>query len=242
VVVNCEALKKHMIEDEGVPGAKVHLCYNGVDATVFHPGSTERPAAVAGASLVIGIVCALRTEKRLDLLLTAFSRVRGLRTGMKLLVVGSGPLLTSITDQARSLGIEQNCVFQPATSEVADWMRAIDIFVLPSSSEAFSNALLEAMASGCCPVGSRVGGTPELIAHGERGLLFESGSVEDLAEKLATLIQDERLRSALAAEAVRFTHSRLSMRHVLENMEEFYAGLLGESTHPTGRFATPASP
>ena len=136
----------------------------------------------------------LRPEKALDLLQESFARIRHLQPGMKLLIVGSGPELPRLQINGQRLGIQNDCVFEPATSQVPQYLRALDIFVLCSRSEAFSNTLLEAMACGCCAVGSQVGGTPELIGNDERGLLFRPGDAGDLAEKLTTLIGNERLR------------------------------------------------
>jgi glycosyltransferase involved in cell wall biosynthesis len=95
-------------------------------------------------------------------------------------------------------------------------MRAIDIFVLPSYSEAFSNSLLEAMACGCCVVGSRVGGTPELIGENERGLLFQSRNVEDLAEKLLLLARNTELRKQLGTRASEWARTELSIERAVE--------------------------
>jgi len=226
VVVNCEAMRRHLMEDEKVPGHRIYLCYNGVDTRLFHPAPGARTPALAGASLVLGVVCALRPEKRLDLLVEAFARVRHLQPGMKLGVVGSGDELPALQALAQRLGLAGDVVFQPATRDVAAWLQAMDIFVLPSSSEAFSNALLEGMACGCCPVGSRVGGTPELIADGERGLLFEPGSAPDLAAKLALLITRSDLRQGFAAAAALFARENLSLERNLRRMEHLYAALL----------------
>jgi glycosyltransferase involved in cell wall biosynthesis len=108
-------------------------------------------------------------------------------------------------------------------------MRTIDIYVLPSLSEAFSNALLEAMACGCCPVGSRVGGTPELIADGERGLLFEPGNVEDLAAKLSLLIENPSLRRRYADASAAFAHGTLDIRMAAAQLADRYTALLERS-------------
>jgi glycosyltransferase involved in cell wall biosynthesis len=123
------------------------------------------------------------------------------------------------------MGIAGDCTFVPATGNVAEWLRAIDIFVLPSRSEALSNSLLEAMACGCCPVASRVGGNLELIRHGENGMLFEAGDVEQLSDVLQTLVQLRTLREQLAARA-RCTAQRLSMAASARRMEEIYAEFL----------------
>jgi glycosyltransferase involved in cell wall biosynthesis len=227
VTVNCQAMRRHLVEDERVSPHRIHLCYNGVDTAVFHPFGRARLAVLEPAPLVIGVVCALRPEKRVDLLLEAFAQVRHLQPGMKLAVVGSGDLLPALQALAHKLDLAAGCAFQPATPEVAAWLRAIDIFVLPSSSEAFSNALLEAMACGCCPVGSRVGGTPELIEDGERGLLFTPGSAADLAAKLALVITQEALRTRLAAAAAAFARERLHAGLAVRRMADLYQAWLG---------------
>jgi L-malate glycosyltransferase len=228
VVVNCEYLRRQLRDNEKVPAGLIHLCYNGIDTGVFHARRGERPAALRGASLVIGAVCALRPEKDLATLLEAFASVHDCAPGMKLAVVGSGPCLADLEERARTLGIMPQCFFEPATPHVAEWLRAIDIFVLPSLSEALSNALMEAMSCGCCAVASRVGGNPELITDGETGMLFEARDVDGLAETLRSLLQDSALRAALAARAQRKVQERFSLAAAAQHMGEIYAALLPE--------------
>jgi len=226
IVVNCEALRRHLVNEHGVRPSKIELCYNGVDGKEFFPAPCVRPPAVAGAPLVIGAVCVLRPEKGLDLLQSAFARVRHLTPGCKLLIVGDGPELPRLQANGEALGLRDVCVFLPAVASVAPLMRAIDIFVSSSHSEAFSNAILEAMACGCCALGSRVGGTPELLADGERGLLFEPGSVDDLADKLARLMTDESLRKSFGKNAADFARTKLNIGINLERTMQIYRMLL----------------
>jgi glycosyltransferase involved in cell wall biosynthesis len=226
VVVNCKAMEKHLVEDERVPPDRIYLCYNGVDTEVFRPAALPRPAPLADASLVIGTVCALRPEKDLLTLVEGFARVRGLRPGIKLAIIGDGPVRKELEARCRRMSLDRDVHFEPATQQVPRWLQSMDIFVLPSRSEAFSNALLEAMACGCAAVGSRVGGTPELISHGVTGLLFESGDVDGLATQLSLLIQDESLRRGLGVEAARFSHENLSIDRAVRRTEELYSMLL----------------
>jgi glycosyltransferase involved in cell wall biosynthesis len=226
VVVNCEYLRSHLVRDEGVPADRVEVCYNGIDLDFFAAGESSRPAALADASFVIGVVCGLRAEKGLPLLLEAFARVRGLREGMKLAIVGSGPLLDELLARAREVGILEACVFQPATSRIPDWLRAMDLFVLPSLSEAFSNALMESMACGCCSVASNVGGNPELVRAGETGLLFERGDVGSLSDALQRLIGDEGLRKQLAVNGQSYVRGSFSAQAAARRMGEIYARLI----------------
>ena len=235
VLVNCEAIRNYMIESQRVPARKLRLCYNGVVTTEFFPDRRTRPEPLAGASLVIGTVCVLRPEKNLPLLQEAFSRVAQLRSAMRLVIVGSGPELDKLKDNARRLGIQESSMFIPAPREVASWMRGMDIFVLPSYSEAFSNSLLEAMACGCAVVGSQVGGTPELIGtDGHRGLLFESGNVEQLTDRLAYLVQDDHSRQELGANAAVHVRTNLRIDKAANVISEIYERLLKDVVPSAG--------
>ncbi len=236
VVVNCEALRRYMIEVEGVPAARVELCYNGVDTTQFYPAGggaggfappipEPRPEVLTGASIVVGTVCALRPEKGLPLLQEAFARAAR-PSGAKLAIVGSGVELPALEANAARLGIGDASVFVPSTPEVPRWLRAIDIFVLPSYSEGFSNSLLEAMACGCAVIGSRVGGTPELTGEDERGLLFPRGNSGELARALERLIGNKDLRLNLSARAVQFVRENLTIEIAARRTAAIYEKLL----------------
>lgn len=230
IVVNCEFLKRHLIADYNIPGSRIHLCYNGIDLTTFQPeGSSVRASRFGPDSLVIGVVCALRPEKGLLTLVEAFAQVRHLQPELKLAIVGSGPMLDAMQSRARQLCVFEDCVWQPATANVAEWLRSIDIFVLPSLSEALSNSLMEAMACGCCCVASDVGGNPELIADGIRGLLFEKGDASSLATALERVISSPVLRRTLSQNACRFLHEGFSVEASAQRMGEIYLQILGDA-------------
>src|ERR1019366_2576246 len=150
VVVNCQFLQRHLIEDWAFAPEHVHLCYNGLDLDRFRRAPAKRPGSLPAGSLVIGTVCVLRPEKGLTTLLDAFAEVCRTAPNPRLLILGSGPMLPELQNHARALGIFDACIFEPSTDRVDEWLQNIDIFVLPSLSEALSNSLMEAMACGCC--------------------------------------------------------------------------------------------
>lgn len=221
VVVNCQALARHMVQDESVEMSRVLLCHNGIDTETFQPGpAVLRSTVLKDAGLVAGVVCGLRAEKRLDLLLQAFARIAA--PGRKLVIVGSGPLRGEIEALSSRLSLQPYCHFEPATSAVTDWLRAIDVFVLPSRSEALSNSLMEAMACGCAVIASDIGGNPELVSHDSTGLLFPSGDVEALAAALTRLAEDPCLRASLGARAASFIRERFTLAHAVQRMAAIY--------------------
>jgi L-malate glycosyltransferase len=222
VVVNCDAVRRHLVEDEGVPDARIRLCMNGIDTGRFFPAPRSRPPELEGASLVIGAVCVLRPEKDLGTLVRAFAEVSRMHAGLRLLIVGSGPEGERLAALGRDLEIAERIVFVEATPDVTRWLHATDIFVLPSLSEALSNSLMEAMACGCTPVASDVGGNAELVIPGRTGLLFRPGDAAGLAQNLLTLIEQERLRQELAAAASARILSEFSVQSSARRMEQIY--------------------
>jgi glycosyltransferase involved in cell wall biosynthesis len=226
VVVNCEFLRRQMRDDEKAPAEKIHLCYNGIDSGIFQSRRGCRHDALKDASIVIGSVCGLRPEKGLGTLLDAYAAVHGLRSGMKLVIVGSGPCLDALQNRARALDIVPECIFEPATARVAEWLHSIDIFVLPSLSEALSNSLMEAMACGCTVAATGVGGNPELVTEGETGMLFAPHDAAGLAEILRQLIGSPELRAELAGRGTRFIQERFSLPAAARRMAEIYDNLL----------------
>jgi glycosyltransferase involved in cell wall biosynthesis len=228
IVANCDAMRQHLLDHYRVPESKIRVCHNGLDTAVFHPGPRRRRAELEQASLVIGVVSVLRTEKNLPLLLEAFGAVRNATPGLRLLIVGGGPEETGLRRLSERLGIAGQCVFQPTTNDVAAWLHAIDIFVLPSRSEALSNAIMEAMGCGCCVVASRVGGNPELVEEEKTGLLFESGDADALAEKLRLLIQQPQRRAEMAAAGAAWISTRFSIQTSAHRMQEIYDEFLNK--------------
>jgi glycosyltransferase involved in cell wall biosynthesis len=226
IVVNCEFVRRHLIADYHVPERKLHLCYNTLDTGRFFPGPRERPFELTNASLVIGTVCVLRHIKGLGTLIGAFARLLREQAGSKLLIVGSGPERVPLQQRAKELGVFDACLFRDSTHDVAFWLRAIDVFVLPSLSEALSNSLLEAMSSGCCAVASSAGGNPELIEHGHTGLLFPPGDSESLATQLASVAADRQLRERLAEAGSSYVRAKFCTARSVARMQEIYMGYL----------------
>lgn len=236
IVTNSKAVGESLRRSAGFPENKLYLCYNGVDPTSFYPGPGIRVPDFEGAQppsglrppLIVGAVCVMRPEKRIDWLLEAFAEVSRTQPGLRLLLVGSGPETSRLLELRNRLGLSGICHFESSQPNAADWMRGIDIFVNASSIESFPNAVLEAMACGCCVIGSSVGGIPELITNGEDGLVFESSSRAELTAAIRLAAGDDELRQRLRRHAVLTAHQRFSMKITLERTEALYESLLDQ--------------
>jgi glycosyltransferase involved in cell wall biosynthesis len=228
VVVNSQAVGTSLEREARLSPRKIYLSHNGVDTAQFHPGPPNRPEPFRDASVIVGSVCVMRSEKRMDWVLRSFAEVFKEDGQARLLFVGSGPEVEPLTKLRDSLGLTDVCMFVPGQAEVADWMRSLDVYINSSWSESFPNGLLEAMACGCCPIGSNVGGIPELITHMQDGLIFDSKNPEELTAMMRAAVLDPPLRTRLRQEAARTARERFSMKIALERTESLYLKVLGK--------------
>lgn len=203
-----------------VPQERLAQIYNGVDTERFCPraGADSLPAIgeggggaslapfLHGATCVIGSLGRMAAVKNYPSLVRAFIRLCEQSpdpAGLRLVIVGGGPVREECQALIDAAGLGSQALFPGDRSDTPDWLRAFDVFVLPSLGEGISNTILEAMATGLPVVASRVGGTPELVAEGETGTMFASGDVDALTRILAAYAADpvRRRREGLAARA-----------------------------------------
>jgi glycosyltransferase involved in cell wall biosynthesis/predicted metal-dependent phosphoesterase TrpH len=204
----------------------VGLWGRGVDTSLFRPDRRSealRSALLEGGSQLILSVGRVSQEKRLGVLLEAFSGVHARCPGARLLVVGDGParveLETSAPPGVRFLG-------EVRGEELADVYAAADLFCFPSTTDTFGQVMLEAAASGLPVVAAATGGASELVGHGATGLLVNPDDEVVLAETLIQLLEDDALRERLGREGLARARRR--------SWAEAHAQLLGayQSLHP----------
>jgi glycosyltransferase involved in cell wall biosynthesis len=228
-VVNSDNLRRHLIETDNLNPAQLILCYNSVDLARFAPRSESAPEiakVLPGLSPVIGSTAVMRPEKGVDTLLEAFAQVAPKFPKAGLLLLGGGPLEKPLEARAAELRLADRVHFTGPVTDVLPWLHRMDIFVLPSLSEALSNSLLEAMATGVASIASDVGGNPELIHPDSTGYLFPPGSVSGLAERLTLLCANAALRERLSQGARSFVSQTFSREASLSTLSAVYSGLL----------------
>ncbi len=179
----------------------------------------------AGAPLV-ALVGRIEDQKGADLLVRAVPAVVAQVRDAHVLVVGEGTRRAEAEALAVELGVADRVHFLGWRHDLADLMRAVDVLALPSRWEAFGIVNLEAMAAAKPVVGFAVEGIPEVVIHGETGLLSPAGAVDDLAQDLVRVLTDPALAVRLGAAgrrrfAEQFTPERMVRAHV-----ELYERLL----------------
>ncbi len=218
-VVNSANLREHLQRHDGIAAKRLTLVYNSVDLERFSP-SGPKADVLAGCSPVIGCTSMLRPEKGVGTLIEAFALLSARYPCAGLLLVGTGPQHAEMETRAEQLGLTGRIHFAGPVMDVAPWLRRMDIFALPSLSEALSNSLIEAMATGCVAVASDVGGNAELVC--DSLCRFRPGDAEDLAQTLEPLLGDGDLRARVAAEGRAFVQSTFSREESLGRLGDLY--------------------
>jgi glycosyltransferase involved in cell wall biosynthesis len=190
VVANSRAAADRLLR-ERVPARKIAVVANGLDFQHFQPRADNgRPRKVV-------VVANLRLEKGHDVLIDAAVDVLGQFPDAEFEIVGGGPELERLVARTETRGIRRAFTFLGHREDVAARLAAADIFVLPSRSEAFPNAVLEAMAAGLPIVASGVGGICELIDDNRTGLLVPAGQSDALADRIGRVMTEPALAARL---------------------------------------------
>jgi glycosyltransferase involved in cell wall biosynthesis len=222
IVANCRAAASQL-EGERVPARKIAVVPNGVHRTPAQPREW-RPHVRR-----VIVVANLRPEKGHDVFLTAAATVLRSCPDATFALVGGGPELGALRSQSEALGIAHAVTFHGHCDDVPRRLAAADMFVLPSRSEAFPNALLEAMTAGLPVVATGVGGVLELVAHERTGLLVPPGDPRALADQMQRLMRDTSLATRLGLAARVEVSTRYSFDRMVSSFESIYLAELGRS-------------
>jgi N-acetyl-alpha-D-glucosaminyl L-malate synthase BshA len=175
-----------------------------------HPGCREGLAPPGHK--VLCHASNFREVKRVRDVVRIFARVRKAMPAT-LLMLGDGPDRADAEREARELQIDRDVRFLGRIDSMAELLQATDLFLLPSQTESFGLAALEAMACGAPVVATRVGGLPEVIEDGVNGILEPPGSVEAMARRAVDLLRDparhQRMAEAALARAQEFSAERI---------------------------------
>lgn len=182
----------------------LEVVYNGCPACDGAAAPDTRLDELRGHGPVVGAVTVLRRQKALDTLLEAAPRVHERLPDARIAIVGDGPERAALVQTAERLGLA-NVVFLPYSPPAAQYLRALDVYVLASAWEAFSIGVLEAQACGVPQVVTDVGGTREAVVP-ETGMVVPPRDPARLADAIVELLRDPDRRTAMA-EASRARHA-----------------------------------
>lgn len=215
----------------GVAPQRITQIYNGVDSLRFHPRQEEGTPIgpdgfMSGNELLIGSVGRMAQVKDFPTLVRAFLHMLSdqpeLRERLRLVIVGDGRSRAECLDLLRAAGAEHLAWLPGERADVAEIMRALDVFVLPSLGEGISNTILEAMSSGLAVLATKVGGNSELVAQDRTGKLVPAGDPSAMAQALLCYVSDNRLLKEHGQKGREKIESCFSMKAMVMNYLKVY--------------------
>ena len=239
-----ESHGRYLNEHEGCPARKVRVIPNGVDPERFHPrwpGAELRAAIGLPEGVpVVGIVAALRPEKRHDVFLEAAALVRGKVPQCRFLVVGDGTERERLETLARQRNLDGAVHFSGTRDDVPEVLALMDVVLLTSQMEANPVSILEAMASEKPVVATRVGSVPETVRHGVTGILVPPGDAGGIAAATIELLAQPDRAAVMGRAGREEVLAHWSIDRMVQGYEDLIAGIYREKCEASRRRPLPS--
>lgn len=238
--------KRDYVDLGVVKAADVAVIPSGVDLGEFAGECSDASAQKLAVGLdpqrrQVGFVGWLLPIKGPTYLLNAMGAVWREHPDAELVFVGKGDQEQALRAQAAFSGCSDRVKFLGWREDISRLMPLFDVFVLPSLNEGMGRVLVEAMAAGRPIVASRVGGIPDLVRHGENGLLVPPRDDEALAAGISLLLSNRRLAERMAQRG-RIRCYEFSLSAMVSALDELYRGILAEATPDTAALDLPLKP
>jgi glycosyltransferase involved in cell wall biosynthesis len=220
----------------GLDPDRVRLLPHGIDVEAFRPASAAERRELRSRlglpqdALLVTFTGRLLRGKGVEVLVEAFGRLASRYPAAHLMLIGSGvgqvlSVEEALRARVRQAGLEARVGFTGRVDNVADFLRASDVYAFPSFFEAMPLSLLEAAACGLACVASRIGGVVDALEDGRSGMLVEAGDASGLAAALGALLDLPERRAALGAAARETALRCFDERENLARYRELFAEL-----------------
>jgi len=227
IIAVSEAVKNYLIE-KNIDPKKIEVIYNGVPVPKMTIPDQRKKirTRLSLAKTDIAICMSGRTvrHKGHDLLIEALSLLNDQFPNVHVYFLGEthGDWYLNLKQKINQIELDENIHFLGYQDNVLEILSAMDIFVLPSLTEALSMSLIEALSIGLSAVATRIDGIPEVILEGENGLLFTKGNSNELALKLKILIKNPDLCAAYSKHATQTHRKRFLDKFMVDSTRRVY--------------------
>jgi glycosyltransferase involved in cell wall biosynthesis len=224
IAVTGEPLREQLARDNGFDLESMTSVPTGIDLERFTPGMADITLSQPyQGKFVLGILATLRSWKGHSYLLEAIDDLQKKCPDLHLLIVGDGPQRDNLELQVDKLGLQDVVSFVGNQSNPEQWLRVMDLFILPSyGDEGVSQAVMQAMATRLPVITTDVGGMRDAVQDRETGLLVETKSTPAIYDAVLELYQDEPLRDALADAGYERSQRLFGKPVMLDRMEKIF--------------------
>lgn len=234
IVANSHAVARFAAEQEHADPNLFRVIPNGIHADDFTSTTDDNHLRarfdVPAHTYPIGIIANYSPVKDHRLFLDIAGEVMRRRMDVHFLMIGDGRGRRAIEREIRARGWRDRFTLVSSTGEIADLLRLMAVSVLCSKSEGFPNVIMESMAAGTPVVAAAVGGVPELVQHGETGLLVESRRPEDFADAVEWVLDHPDEGRAVAGRAGERLRTEFTVHTMVDAHRTLYRELLASSS------------
>jgi N-acetyl-alpha-D-glucosaminyl L-malate synthase BshA len=201
----------------------IQVVYNFIDIEKYNIAEEQeckRAALAKPNERILTHISNFRPVKRVEDVIKIFYEVQK-EIPSKLLMIGEGPERAKAENLTKKLGITDKVFFLGNSTEIAKILCYSDVFLLPSQTESFGLAALEAMAAKTAIISTNTGGLPEVNIHGETGYLSDLGDIEDMAKNAISILKDDKILEIFKQNAKKHT-KQFSLENILPVYEDIY--------------------
>jgi len=229
-----EANKRYLVEQKRLPGEKIIVIRNGSDLEKFNhaqlpESGLRRDWGIGSKDPVLLVIGRLEPQKGHRVLLEAMPAIRREFPSARLICLGAGSLREELLERTRELGIENAVHFAGFQKNVAEWLQAADLTVLPSFYEGLPLVAIESLAMGKPVVATAVDGSGEIVLDGKTGLTIPPGDSTALAGAVCRLLHDPELRKRMGREGREWVRANFDERAQVSRTQELYLSAMARA-------------
>jgi L-malate glycosyltransferase len=223
-----ESLRKQTYEHFDID-REIKVIFNFIDFDRFRRSNKDhfKKAIAPNGERILVHVSNFRKVKRVDDAIKVFKKVHA-RIPSRLLLIGDGPERHNLEELCRNLGLCDEIRFLGKQDAIEELLAVGDAFLMPSASESFGLAALEAMACEVPVISSNTGGLPEVNLHGVTGFMSEVGDVESMAANTIRLLENETMLQQFRQNALAQAR-KFDIQNILPQYEAYYQEVLERS-------------
>jgi glycosyltransferase involved in cell wall biosynthesis len=230
-IANCNAVKERMIQQENLPPEKIEVIYNGLDLSEYQQILKTKPLreelGVVNSAPLVGLIANFNFEIKGHIyFLGAVKKILEKVPDAKFVLVGDGPLRPRYEEVARELNIKKDVYFLGKRADVPTIISNLDVSVLSSTNEGFSNVIMESMAAGKPVVATKVGGSKEMVSDGITGYLVPPADSQAMAGAIISLLQNPDKAIAMGSAGREVVKEKFTVETMVKKYEELYFSLL----------------
>ena len=220
IIAISDFIKNKLIEQDVEPN-KINKIYSSYDDYAQKPNIME-----FSGNLCFAYIGHFRKHKGIDVLLEAVNLIKDNLNSVKILIIGEGEEEKNLKKLCFDLGVSSIVEFIPFQKNPLDWVKSIDLLLLPSRSEGLGSILLEAQRLGTPILSTNVGGISEIVEHEKTGWLVPANNVHMLADAINFLAENENVRVNLAIKALEKTKNEFSSKRMAIYTKNLYLDLM----------------